>query len=110
MVSLFLLPLPPFVPRRKFPEKAGVSSDTCYSDMNSLNQPPLSLYSSFPLGFLSENAGFAEKVEKEGFVWVGPTSDVIRSFGLKHTARELAVGANVSWGWESSVGSRGLGG
>jgi acetyl/propionyl-CoA carboxylase alpha subunit len=47
-------------------------------------------------GFLSENADFAEKVEEAGFVWVGPSSKAIRQFGLKHTAKKLAVEANVS--------------
>ena len=48
------------------------------------------------LGFLSENDGFAEKVEAAGLTWVGPSSEVITKFGLKHTARELAVAAGVS--------------
>ncbi|WWC70564.1 urea carboxylase [Kwoniella pini CBS 10737] len=46
-------------------------------------------------GFLSENDGFAEKVEAAGLTWVGPSSSVITQFGLKHTARELAVQAGV---------------
>ncbi|GHJ84927.1 hypothetical protein NliqN6_1329 [Naganishia liquefaciens] len=46
-------------------------------------------------GFLSENAEFAEMVEEAGLVWVGPSADVIRQFGLKHTARELAIAAGV---------------
>ncbi|WWD21796.1 urea carboxylase [Kwoniella shandongensis] len=46
-------------------------------------------------GFLSENDGFAEKVEAAGLTWVGPSSEVITKFGLKHTARELAVEAGV---------------
>ncbi|OCF62234.1 urea carboxylase [Kwoniella mangroviensis CBS 10435] len=46
-------------------------------------------------GFLSENDGFAEKVEAAGLTWVGPSSEVITKFGLKHTARELAVQAGV---------------
>ena len=29
-------------------------------------------------GFLSENADFAEQVEKSGFTFIGPTADVIR--------------------------------
>jgi urea carboxylase len=41
-------------------------------------------------GFLSENAGFAEACEEAGVVFVGPTPQQMRSFGLKHTARELA--------------------
>jgi urea carboxylase len=41
-------------------------------------------------GFLSENADFAEACEKAGIVFVGPTPDQMRAFGLKHTAREIA--------------------
>lgn len=46
-------------------------------------------------GLLSENAGFAERCEAAGCVWLGPSPDSMRRFGLKHTARELAVEANV---------------
>jgi urea carboxylase len=41
-------------------------------------------------GFLSENADFAEACEQTGIVFVGPTPDQMRAFGLKHTAREIA--------------------
>jgi urea carboxylase len=41
-------------------------------------------------GFLSENAAFAEACEDAGIVFIGPTPDNIRAFGLKHTARALA--------------------
>ncbi|MDY6944848.1 MAG: urea carboxylase, partial [Pseudomonadota bacterium] len=41
-------------------------------------------------GFLSENASFAEKCAEAGIVFIGPTPQQMRSFGLKHTARELA--------------------
>ena len=34
-------------------------------------------------GFLSENATFAERVEGSGFVFIGPTADVIRMMGDK---------------------------
>jgi len=34
-------------------------------------------------GFLSENASFAERVEKSGFVFIGPTAKVIRTMGDK---------------------------
>ncbi len=46
-------------------------------------------------GLLSENAEFAEKCEACGIVFLGPTAQQIRSFGLKHTARELAQAASV---------------
>jgi urea carboxylase len=41
-------------------------------------------------GFLSENANFAETCEAAGIVFIGPTPQQMRDFGLKHTARELA--------------------
>ena len=41
-------------------------------------------------GFLSENAEFAEQCAAAGLVFIGPTPQNIRAFGLKHTARELA--------------------
>ncbi|MDP2144951.1 MAG: urea carboxylase [Gallionella sp.] len=41
-------------------------------------------------GFLSENAGFAEQCAQAGVVFIGPTPDQMRRFGLKHTAREIA--------------------
>jgi len=42
-------------------------------------------------GFLSENAEFAEACVREGIIFIAPTPDQMRSFGLKHTARELAL-------------------
>ncbi len=41
-------------------------------------------------GFLSENASFAEACEAAGIVFIGPTPQQMRDFGLKHTARDLA--------------------
>ncbi|MDR2637766.1 MAG: urea carboxylase [Zoogloeaceae bacterium] len=41
-------------------------------------------------GFLSENAGFAERCAAEGIAFIGPTPEQLRLFGLKHTARALA--------------------
>jgi urea carboxylase len=41
-------------------------------------------------GFLSENAAFAESCVAAGVVFIGPTPQQMRDFGLKHTARELA--------------------
>lgn len=42
-------------------------------------------------GFLSENAEFAEACAAAGIVFIGPTPEQLRQFGLKHTARELAM-------------------
>ena len=41
-------------------------------------------------GFLSENAAFAESCAAAGMVFIGPTPDQMRRFGLKHSAREIA--------------------
>jgi urea carboxylase len=41
-------------------------------------------------GFLSENSGFAAACHAAGFVFIGPTPEQIRDFGLKHLARDLA--------------------
>ena len=46
-------------------------------------------------GFLSENADFARNVSGAGMVWVGPSPESIESFGIKHTARDLAAKAGV---------------
>ena len=41
-------------------------------------------------GFLSENVAFADACAAAGVVFIGPTPDNLRVFGLKHTARDLA--------------------
>lgn len=46
-------------------------------------------------GFLSESAEFASACAEAGLVFVGPTPDQIREFGLKHRSRELAAAADV---------------
>jgi urea carboxylase len=46
-------------------------------------------------GFLSENAAFAEACEAAGIAFIGPTPAQMRDFGLKHTARELALANQV---------------
>lgn len=37
-------------------------------------------------GFLAENADFAERVESSGFIFIGPTAEVIRTMGDKVSA------------------------
>ena len=39
-------------------------------------------------GFLSENADFAEQVEKSGFKFIGPTGETIRLMGDKVSAKQ----------------------
>lgn len=46
-------------------------------------------------GLLSENTVFAERCEQQGVAFVGPTSEQIRAFGLKHKAREIAEKSDV---------------
>ncbi|MEH3098746.1 urea carboxylase [Sphingomonas adhaesiva] len=42
-------------------------------------------------GFLAENVEFAQACAAAGIVFIGPTADNIRTFGLKHSARALAA-------------------
>ncbi|MDD7805693.1 MAG: acetyl-CoA carboxylase biotin carboxylase subunit [Endozoicomonas sp. (ex Botrylloides leachii)] len=46
-------------------------------------------------GFLSENADFAEQVERSGFIFIGPTPDVIRMMGDKVSAIQAMQRAGV---------------
>jgi len=46
-------------------------------------------------GFLSENADFAEQVEQSGFVFIGPTANVIRLMGDKVEAIKAMKAAGV---------------
>lgn len=46
-------------------------------------------------GFLSENADFAERVEKSGFTFIGPTPESIRLMGDKVSAKQAMIRAGV---------------
>jgi acetyl-CoA carboxylase biotin carboxylase subunit len=46
-------------------------------------------------GFLSENADFAERVEKSGFCFIGPRPDSIRLMGDKVSAKQAMSAAGV---------------
>ncbi len=47
-------------------------------------------------GFLSENAAFAEALEKEGVTFIGPPVDAIRAMGDKITSKKIAAEAGVN--------------
>lgn len=46
-------------------------------------------------GFLAENADFAEQVERSGFIFIGPSADVIRLMGDKVSAIQAMRAAGV---------------
>ena len=46
-------------------------------------------------GFLSENADFAERVERSGFTFIGPTPESIRMMGDKVSAKQAMIRAGV---------------
>ncbi len=41
-------------------------------------------------GFVSENPDFVQRCERGGIVFLGPSTEQMAAFGLKHSARELA--------------------
>ncbi|MCE2679347.1 MAG: acetyl-CoA carboxylase biotin carboxylase subunit [Burkholderiales bacterium] len=46
-------------------------------------------------GFLSENADFAERVERSGFIFIGPRAESIRMMGDKGSAKQSMIAAGV---------------
>jgi len=58
-------------------------------------------------GFLSENSDFAEKIEKSGFKFAGPPSEIIKTMGDKISAKKLAkkVGLPVVPGSDKPISS-----
>ncbi len=46
-------------------------------------------------GFLSENADFAKRCEKEGIIFIGPSSKTVKLLGDKIEARKMAVKAGL---------------
>ncbi len=46
-------------------------------------------------GFLSENIEFAKRCEEEGITFIGPSSDMLHTFGDKVRAREAAIRADI---------------
>lgn len=74
------------------------SSHTLYSDIPALLKVAKDTGAEAVLpgyGFVSENPDAVKAFEQAGIVWIGPRSETITLFGLKHTAREAAVGAGV---------------
>lgn len=46
-------------------------------------------------GFLSENAKFASLVVEAGITWLGPRPSTILKMGIKHEARQVALGTGI---------------
>lgn len=47
-------------------------------------------------GFVSENATFIERCEKEGITWIGPPSSAVKAMGDKIESKKLAESAKVN--------------
>jgi len=58
-------------------------------------------------GFLSENEGFARRVEEEGITFIGPKHHAIAAMGDKIASKKLAKEAGVSCipGWNEAIDS-----
>jgi propionyl-CoA carboxylase alpha chain len=48
-------------------------------------------------GFLSENADFAERIQREGIIWVGPPPSAIRVMGDKLRPRPQPPNSTFRW-------------
>ena len=46
-------------------------------------------------GFLSENPEFAEKLNAQGIIFIGPSAEAIRTMGLKDAAKAVMDNAGV---------------
>ena len=46
-------------------------------------------------GFLSENAAFADELDRAGIIFIGPTAETIRAMGSKAAAKDLMENAGV---------------
>ena len=46
-------------------------------------------------GFLAEDPDFSERCEASGFIFIGPSSNVIRKMGDKITAKDLAEDSDI---------------
>ncbi|CAG8519324.1 15020_t:CDS:10 [Acaulospora morrowiae] len=46
-------------------------------------------------GFLSENANFAERLAKEGIIFIGPPASAMISMGSKSESKDIMINANV---------------
>src|SRR6266478_3870469 len=62
-------------------------------------------------GFLSENAEFAEACLAHGIMFIGPTPEQMRDFGLKHVARRIAAAGRIGYPvmLKSTAGGGGIG-
>ena len=58
-------------------------------------------------GFLAENADFAEQIEKSGFQFAGPSSEIIQTMGNKISAKKIAkkIGLPIVPGSEGPIGN-----
>ena len=85
------------MPTRAYYLGDGAAKDT-YLDINKIIEACVSTGAQAVhpgYGFLSENTDFAAECEKHSIKFIGPDSEQIKLFGLKHSAREIAQKAGV---------------